>query len=224
MVGVEEDVVAGAAAAEVVHDVVDGDLDVVGGVVDEVVGFRDDVEFAEADARVGGEVEYDAVFLVDGDAEEFLGVEEKLFVESSEAYELHVRVADGAAGHGAVVFEEDDGAVFAGVHEGLPVTDGEVHEAVHVVFCVVGHVGLAVFSFDEDELVGVFEDVEFVFQQDDVAVCVDDVRQVFTITEGAGVFFIDNVFRLLFAECYIKAYEVDFHGVHSPVNSLWKIS
>ena len=76
---------------------------------------------------------------------------------------------------------------------------------------IVGHVGVADFALDEDELVGVFDDVVLVLEQHEVAVRIDDAREIFTVTERTRSGLIDDIFRLLLAERRIETDEIDFH-------------
>ena len=43
---------------------------------------------------------------------------------------------------------------------------------------IIGNIGVAVCPLDEDKLVGFLDDVVFIFEQDDVAVPLDDPRQL----------------------------------------------
>ena len=208
---VEEDVVAVASFVEVAHEVVDGDLYVVGYRVYRGACRWHDVEFAEADARAGSDVEVDAIFFVDGQSLEFYGIEGQVFVECVKADDLHVGMAQCTAGERTEVLEEDDCFIVAGVLHFLPVMHAEANEAVHVICGVVRHVRVTDLAFDEDELVGVFDDVVFVLEQDEVTVCIDDAREFLAVAEGAGGGLVDDVFRLLLAERRIETDEIDFH-------------
>ena len=62
----------------------------------------------------------------------------------------------------------------------------EADEAAHVLGGVVGHVGVTDLALDEDELVGILNDVVFVFEQNNIAVCIDDAGEAFAVTERTG--------------------------------------
>ena len=78
-----------------------------------------------------------------------------------------------------------------------------------------GDIAAAV-GFNEHKLVGVFEDVVFVFQQDDSALvrCVN-VSQPLGMAKRAVVFLVYDVFRLVVPNLHIKADQIDFHKVTS---------
>jgi len=90
----------------VVHEIVDGNLYVVGYGVQRFVRLGDDIEFAEANARACRDVEVDIVFLVYGQSLEFQGVEGQVFVERVEADNLHVGVTQRTARERAEILEE----------------------------------------------------------------------------------------------------------------------
>ena len=208
---VKEDVVTVASLVEVVHEIVDGNLYVVGYGVQRLVRLGDDIEFAEADARACRDVEVDIVFLVYGQSLEFQGVEGQVFVERVEADNLHVGVTQRTAREGAEILEEDDGLVLSRILHLLPVMHAETNEAVHVLGGIVGHVGVTDFALNENELVGVFDDVVLVLEQHEVAVCIDDAREIFTVTERTWGGLVDDIFRLFLAERRIETDEIDFH-------------
>ena len=194
-----------------VHEIVDGNLYVVGHGVQGFVRLGHDIEFAEADAWACRDVEVDIVFLVYGQSLEFQGVEGQVFVERVEADNLHVGVTQRTAREWAEILEEDDGLVLSRILHLLPVMHAETNEAAHVFGGVVGHVGVTDFALDEDELVGVFDDVVLVLEQHEVTVCIDDTREIFTVTERTRGGLVDDIFRLLLAERRIEADEIDFH-------------
>ena len=208
---VEEDIVAVASLVEIVHDIVHGNLDEIGKGIEIRIGSGHDIQFPEAHAGTGGDVEGDTVSFSAGQAVELSLGKEKIRVQMGKANELHMGMADGSSGQGAEILEEEDGLVFPGIDHALPMVDSEADETVHVFCCIVRHVGLAGMPLDDDELVSPLYDIVFVPEKDDIAVGIDDVRELVGIAEGTGSFLVDDVFRFLASKSHIEANQVDIH-------------
>ena len=106
---VEEDVVTLAPAGEMVHEVVNAELDEVGqgvyafGLV-EALCLK--VDFPEAYPGLLGKAQGNAVFLGNQGTIEVLGQGEAASVQFGKAHQLHVGVADGATRERSEVLEE----------------------------------------------------------------------------------------------------------------------
>ena len=66
-------------------------------------------------------------------------------------------------------------------------------------------------AFDQDELIGLFNDRLFIFQQYNVAVRRDNVRERFCRTERTRSIRVDDVLGLLASDLRIKMGEVHIH-------------
>ena len=76
---------------------------------------------------------------------------------------------------------------------------------------VVGYIGVAVAPLDEDELIRLLDDIVFILEQDDIAVCCNNIRQLIRRAERAGIIRVDDVLGLLPSEFRIEMGEVDIH-------------
>ena len=196
---IEEQIIAFAAFIEMMHKIIHGDLNIICYGIDGIVAVRHDIEFSEADARTCGNIEFDTVFLTNGQTNELIRIEGQMFIQLAEADDLHVRMAQGAAGHRPVIFEEQYGFIFSGVLHPQPMVDAKVEKAMQVLCGIVRDVLIAMAAFDEDELICIFKYVVLVLEQDDVAVRVDDIREMRAIAEGTGSLVIDDVFWFFLA-------------------------
>ena len=77
---------------------------------------------------------------------------------------------------------------------------------------IIGNIGVAVCPLDEDKLVGFLDDVVFIFEQDDVAVSLDDPRQLSRAAERAGAIAVEAILGLLPSDADIEMCKIDFHG------------
>ena len=111
--------------------------------------------------------------------------------------DLHVRMTHGAAGKVTVVFKKNNGFVCAARLQTLPVADTEAQQPRHVANGVIGHVNPARRRLDENELVGVLENIVFIAQKDKFILRVNDIGQSFWMAEGTIVFLVNNIFRFL---------------------------
>lgn len=137
---------------------------------------------------------------------------EQLLLHVWKADELHVGVADGAAGERSVVLEEEHGLIAAAFSELLPHAEPEADERVHVLLRVGGHVALAFAPLDEHELVGALDDIVFVAQEDHVAFRCDDIRQVRAVAERAGLLAVAYRFGFMAGCADVEAHEIDVHA------------
>ena len=208
---VEEDIVAVASFAEMMHHVVHRYLDEICQSVRIGSGLGDDVQLSKPHPGACGGIESDSVLLADGKSFELLGGEKEFRVQIGEAHKLHVWVSEGASGQGTEILEKKDSFVFSGIDHLLPVLQGKADESTHVLRRIVWHVRMAASAFDDDELICSIDDIVFVSEQYDISAGIDDVFQMLYVTEGAGSIFIDNVFRLLASQGNIEANEIDFH-------------
>ncbi len=129
-----------------------------------------------------------------------------------QADELHVGMADGAAGERPIILEEENGLVTAAFSELLPHAEAEADERVHVLLRVSGHITLARASFDKHELVGALDDIVFVAQEDHVALRCDDIRQVRAVAERAGLLAVAYRFGFMAGCADVEAHEIDVHA------------
>ena len=86
-------------------------------------------------------------------------------------------MADGTARIWPVVLKKENHIVCAARAHPLPMPHAEGNEATDMFLGIIGNIGVAVCPLDEDKLVGFLDDVVFIFEQDDVAVSLDDPRQ-----------------------------------------------
>ena len=194
-------------------------MDIIGNRVEGGVVGRGDVEFAEADAWLGGGTQGDAVAAGNRNAGEASGFGRQRVVDFFEADELHVRVSHGTTGKRAVVLEKDDGTVLAAGSHGEPMLYAEADEMVHVFGRVVRHVTVAAASLDEHELVGVFEYVVLVAQENHPVFFGNDVFEVGTVTKRTRIFPVKDVLWFAFSQGNIETDQVGFHG--SPSLMSW---
>ena len=136
--------------------------------------------------RLGGNIYLYAVFFCYLDAVKLLRVIHQLRLDFRKAHNLHVGMADGAAGERAEVLEQHHCLVVTGVGHGEPVAQGEADKPVHVLRGVVGNVAFALVSFNQHQLVRGHHDIVLVFQQDDIALGGQDAGQVLYIAERTG--------------------------------------
>ena len=122
-----------------------------------------------------------------------------------------MRMTDCAARIRSVVLEEEHGLVLSACAHLRPMLHAERNEAVHMVARIARHIRVAVVPLDEDELIRLLDDIVFVFEQDDVAVRRDDVRELVRIAERARGVAVDDVFGLLSSDLRIEMGEVDVH-------------
>ena len=87
-------------------------------------------------------------------------------------------MADGTARIWPVVLKKEYHIVCAAYAHTLPMPHAEIDEATDMFLGIIGNIGVAVCPLDEDKLVGFLDDVVFIFEQDDVAVSLDDPRQL----------------------------------------------
>gem|GEM_PF-4336418 len=215
---VKKDIIAVAAFGKVGFDVRYGNLQIVGNGIEGVVVRGDNVEFAETDAGMGGGVQRDAVPAVNEDAVKAFRFGHEAFIDIFKADELHMRMAHGAAGKGAVVFEKNHGTVFAAGPHGLPVFYPETDKPMHVLRCIVRHIAVTAAAFDEHKLISVCQHIVFIAEQNQIIFFRNDVLQIFAVTEWAGILPVDNVFRFVFSEHDVKMNQVGFHGSPSLVS------
>ncbi len=136
--------------------------------------------------RLGGNIDLYAVFFCYLDALKLPWVIHQLRLDFRKAHNLHVGMADGAAGEGTEILEQHYSLVIPGVGHGEPVAQGKAHEPVHVLRGVVGNVAFALVSFNQHQLVRGHYDIVLVFQQDDIALGGQDAGQVLYIAERTG--------------------------------------
>ena len=91
----------------------------------------------------------------------------------------------------------------------MPVMEAEADEVAHFLPGVVRHIRLALPAFYQDELVSAHDDVVFVLQKNHAIFFGYDVRQVLTVTEGAG-FLTQEAVRFLSADAGVEVDDV--HG------------
>ena len=96
-----------------------------------------------------------------------------------------------------VVLKEEHRLVLPAPPQTLPMSHAERDEPVHVFGCVVRHVRPAFTTLDEHELIRALKDIVFIFQQNDVAVRLDDACELVWLAERAGGFAVNDILRLL---------------------------
>ena len=173
---------------------------------------RNDVEFPETNAGIGGDVKFHAAFVGDDFPGKFFGIDGKGLRKVGEGHKLHMGVADGSARQRAVVFEEYHIIVFAGVQHFLPMVQAEAYQALHMLGRVVGHIALAGIRFDEDELFRAGQYIVFIAQEDDGAIGGDDVRELIGMAEGTVVIRVTDGLRLLPPDLHIKVYDIIWYS------------
>lgn len=90
-------------------------------------------------------------------------------------------------------------------------TDAHFDDAAHFFLRVIGHVALTVAPFNQNELVGTFNDVVLVAQKNYIVVSLDYVGQVFHVAERAGVLGVSKRRGLCLAYVRVEFYKIDIH-------------
>ena len=130
-----------------------------------------------------------------------------------------MRMANCAARVGTIVLEEEHRVIFSACTHLCPVLHAECDQSMHMVARIARDVGVAVPSLDEDELIRLLNDIVFIFEQDDVAVRRDDVRELVRCAERTRRTAVDDVLGLLSADVRIEMGKVDVHK-YSPSYNL----
>lgn len=218
---IEENVITVAVLVEVMGKIVRGNLQIIGQGIKGLVGKLTDnqIELPKADA---GLVRYRHGYIilgVDDWAFKFFRMNGNGVGELREGDELHVGVANGAAGQGAEVFEEENLLIFAAVEKLPPVMNAKVNEFSHVFRGVFGHIAVAGVAFNQHELVSSFQYVVFVADQQDGAIAVDDIFQVFAVAEWAVMVGVDDGFWFLAPQGHIEFKQVVIHDCSLPFSA-----
>lgn len=187
---VEKDIIAVAVTVEVVEQVVGANLQVVGHVVDLPEIGKPDVEFDKPNQRFVGDGQRDATIRTDHAAGQTFRRYVGGVVDMAQADDLHVRVANGAARVGAVVFEEQHRGEFPTSDHIQPIPSAKADQPIQVVFRIQRQLARAVLGFDKDGLECFLQHRVFVGDEQDRSVGGDNAGQLVAIAKGAFVAYI----------------------------------
>ena len=95
----------------------------------------------------------------------------------------------------------------------------ERNEAVHVIAAVTRYVGVAVFALNENELICLLDDIVFIFEQNDVTVRCDDVREFVRCSKRTRRIAVNDILRLLPSNVRVEMGKIDVHKYSPSLSS-----
>lgn len=196
-----------------VAEKMDGGLHIVGQRLNGRIRCRTDIEFRETDARIGGDIELYAVSAVDAQACEILRRGQRQRREVSQADDLHVRMAHGAAGIRSVVFEEQSGFVLLAAAHSEPMLEPKAQQGVKMRLVVMREGAVAIGCFYQDGLKRVGQDIVFVFDEQELAFLIDNAAKRRAVAKRTGGVVVEDCFGLFPADAYIERQVICRHAV-----------
>ena len=189
---VKKDVVTVAVTVEVVEQVVGANLQVVGHAVDLPEIAEPDIELDETDQWFVGDGQRDAAVSADHAAGQTFRWYVGGVVDMAQTDDLHMRVANGAARVGAVIFEEQHRGEFTTGDHIQPIPSAKADQPVQVVFRIQRQLARAVLGFDKDGLECFLQHRIFVGDEQERSVGGDNASQLVAIAKGA---FMANIYH-----------------------------
>lgn len=214
---VEEDIVTVAISIEMVKQIVGANLQVVGHAVDLPEIGKPDVELDETDQRFVGDGKRNSTIRADHAASKTFRRNVGGVVDMAQTDDLHVRVVNGAARVGTVVFEEQHRGEFTAVDHIQPISDTKVDQPIQVVFRIQRQLARAVLGFDKDGLERFLQHRVFVGDEQERSVGGDNAGQLVAIAKRAFMANIYHGHRFSSADLAVKN-EVGMPCGHAAVS------
>ena len=145
-----------------------------------------DIYFCKGYMGPGGHVYFNAITAEGSNTCKFCRVKHQLRLKLWEADYLHVRMRDSATGKWPQIFKEDSYFIFATINHVNPVAESKVHQLVKMLRCIIRNIAVAYVIFNEYQLVRIFNDLIFIFQQNDAAISVYNINQLIHSTKWTG--------------------------------------